>query len=173
MLFKNFVAGNFCARRLKYWFINAHNGILNWKLRRNQHKCCTKQNSNHKSLLYYLNRGNLCWEIKHQNTLSTWALGCGRFFFSSNIYEEGWRSSESTRLPQIHQCDPGLNPGVEAICGLIYCWFSLWLQEDFLWVLRLFPFFKNQHFQITIQSGVHRHISMSSKLLSALWINKL
>ena len=100
-------------------------------------------------------------------------LGCGRFCFSSNIYEEGWRSKESTRLPQIHQCDPGLNPGVEAICGLIYCWFSLWLREDFLWVLRLFPFFKNQHFQITIQSGVHRHISMSSKLLSALWINKL
>ena len=50
--------------------------------------------------------------------LSTRGLGCGRFCFSSNIYEQGWHNSESTRLPQIHQCDPGLNPGVEAICGL-------------------------------------------------------
>ena len=32
-----------------------------------------------------------------------------------NLGEQGWHSGESTRLPP---CGPGLNPGVDAICGL-------------------------------------------------------
>ena len=53
-------------------------------------------------------------------------------------------------------------------------WFSPLLREVFLWVLRFSPLLKNQHFQIPIRSGMHRHVSTSScELLSDLWVNKL
>ena len=71
-----------------------------------------------------------------------------------------------------HQCGPGSNPSVDAICGLS-CWFSPLLREVFLRVLRFSPLLKNQHFQIPIRSGTHGHVSASSyELLSDPWVNK-
>ena len=49
-----------------------------------------------------------------------------------------------------HQCGPGSNPGIDAICG---CWFSPLLREVLLLVLRFSPPLKNQHFQIPIRPG--------------------
>ena len=61
-------------------------------------------------------------------------------------------------------------PYVDWVC----CWFSPLLREVFLRVLRFSPLLKNQHFQIQIRSGPHRHVSTSSyELLSAPWVNKL
>ena len=58
-----------------------------------------------------------------------------------------------------HQCGPGLDPGVDIICGL-----------SLLFVL----FQKNQHFQIPVRSGTYGHNSTGSQeLLSATWVNKL
>ena len=50
-----------------------------------------------------------------------------------------------------HQCGPGSNRGVDAICGLS-------LLEVFLRVLRFSPLLKNQHFQIQFdqESGRRR-----------------
>ena len=58
--------------------------------------------------------------------------------------------------------------------GWVCCWFSPLLQEVFLQVLRFSPLLKNQHFQVPIQSGTHRHVSTSSwELLTAPWVNNL
>ena len=58
--------------------------------------------------------------------------------------------------------------------GWVCCWFSPLLREVFLRVLRFSPLLKNQHFQIPIRSGTHRHVSTSSyELLNAPWVNKL
>ena len=58
--------------------------------------------------------------------------------------------------------------------GWVCCWFSPFLREVFLRVLRFSPLLKNQHFQIAIRSGMHGHVSTSSyKLLSDPWVNKL
>ena len=68
-----------------------------------------------------------------------------------------------------HQCGPGSNPGVDAICRL-----SLLLVLSLLRVLRFSPLLKNQHFQIPIRSGTHGHVSTSSyELFSDPWVNKL
>ena len=73
-----------------------------------------------------------------------------------------------------HQCGPGSNPGVDAICGLSLLLFSPLLREVFFRVLRFSPLLKNQHFQIPIRSGTHGHVSTSCyELLSAPWVNKL
>ena len=53
-------------------------------------------------------------------------------------------------------------------------WFSPFLREVFLRVLRFSPLLKNQHFQFPIRSGTHGHVSTSSyELLSPPWVNKL
>ena len=73
-----------------------------------------------------------------------------------------------------HQCGPGSNPGVEAICGLSLVLVLSLAPTVFLRVLRFFPLLENQHFQIPIRSGTHGHVSTSSyELLSAPWVNKL
>ena len=73
-----------------------------------------------------------------------------------------------------HQCGPGSNPGVEAICGLSLVLVLSLAPTVFLRVLRFSPLLKNQHFQIPIRSGTHGHVSASSyELLSAPWVNKL
>ena len=69
-----------------------------------------------------------------------------------------------------HQCGPGSNSGVDAICGL-----------SLLFVLSLAPrglslgtLVLNQHVQILIRSGTHGHVSTSSyELLTEEWVNKL
>ena len=77
----------------------------------------------------------------------------------------GSKGGAVVRALASHQCAPGSNPGVDAICGLslllvLYSGFPLSL--------------KNQHFQIPIRSGTHGHVSTSSyELLSAPWLNKL
>ena len=79
---------------------------------------------------------------------------------------KGWRSGESTRLPPMW---PGLeywrrrHMWVEFVVGSLF-------REVFLRVLRFSPLLKNQHFQISIRSGTHGHVST---LLSAPWVNKL
>ena len=56
----------------------------------------------------------------------------------------------------------------------VCCWFSPLLQEVFLQVLWFSPLLKNQHVQIPIRSGTHRHVSMSSyELLSAPWVKQI
>ena len=73
-----------------------------------------------------------------------------------------------------HQCGPGSNPGVEAICGLSLVLVLSLAPTVFLRVLRVSPLLANQHFQIPIRSGTHGHVSASSyELLSAPWVNKL
>ena len=53
-----------------------------------------------------------------------------------------------------HQCGPGSNPGVEAICGLsLLLVLSPLLREVFLHVLRF-----SLCFQIPIRSGTHGHV---------------
>ena len=46
--------------------------------------------------------------------------------------------------------------------GWVCWWFSPVLQEVILQVLWFSPLLKNQHFQISIRSGMHRYISLSS-----------
>ena len=73
-----------------------------------------------------------------------------------------------------HQCGPGSTPGVDAICVLSLLMVLSFDPRGFLRVLRFSPLLKNQHFQIPIRSGTHRHVSTSSyELLSAPWVNKL
>ena len=73
-----------------------------------------------------------------------------------------------------HQCGPGSNPGVEAICGLSLVLVLSLAPTVFLRVLRFSPLLENQHFQIPIRSGTHGHVSTSSyELLSDPWVNKL
>ena len=76
-------------------------------------------------------------------------------------YHTGWRSGESTRS---HQCGPGSNPGVDAICGLsLLLVLPLATKVFFLQVLQFFLLFKNQHL-ISIRSGAHVHV-FKNKLL--------
>ena len=73
-----------------------------------------------------------------------------------------------------HQCGPGSNPGVDAICGLSLLLVLSLGPRGFLRVLQFSPLLKNQHFQIPIRSGTHGHVSTSSyELLSDPWVNKL
>ena len=51
-----------------------------------------------------------------------------------------------------HQCGPGSNPGVDAVCELSL--FSPLLREVFLRVLWFSPLLKNQHFQIPVRPGI-------------------
>ena len=82
----------------------------------------------------------------------------------------GSKGGAVVRALASHQCGPGSNSGVEAICGL-----------SLLLVLSLAPrglspgsSVLNQHFQILIRSGTHGHVSTSSyELLTAPWVNKL
>ena len=47
---------------------------------------------------------------------------------------------------------------ISAYVGWVCCWFSPFLQEVFLRVLRFSPLLKNKHFQIPIRSGTHGHV---------------
>ena len=71
---------------------------------------------------------------------------------------QGWRSGESQHGS--HQRGPGVNPRVDATCGL-----SLLLvlfSERFFQILWLSdPLLKKQHFQVPIRSGTHGHVQRS------------
>ena len=77
-------------------------------------------------------------------------------FISYCIYL--WTNATVVRALASHQCGPGSNPGVDALCGLSCCWFSPLLREVFLRVLQFSPLLKNQHLQIPIRSGTHGHV---------------
>ena len=70
----------------------------------------------------------------------------------------GARDGAVVRALASHQCGPGSNPGVEAICGLSLFLVLSFAREVFLRVLRFSPILKNQHFQIPIRSGMYGHI---------------
>ena len=68
-----------------------------------------------------------------------------------------------------HQCGPGSNPGVDAICELILLLVLSLAPRGFSLGTPVFP-----SPQIPIKSGTHGHVSTSSyELLSAPWVNKL
>ena len=102
-----------------------------------------------------------------------------------NYPEEAWDSENLifvnwswTRVAQWWEHSPATNVVIRivlmAYVDWLCCWFSPLLREVFLRVLRFSPLLKNQHFQIPIQSGMHRHVSTSSwELLIAPWVNKL
>ena len=91
-----------------------------------------------------------------------------------NYPEEAWGSENLifinwswTRVAQWWEHSPATNVVIQILVLMPYvdwvcCWFSPLLREVFLWVLQLSPLLKNQHFQIPIQSGKHRHVSTSS-----------
>ena len=124
--------------------------------------------------------GKGMWEMIMLRSQSMWESSQG----SSG--SRGEKERESTRAPTspprseagavvraLHQCDPGSDPGVKAICGVS---FSPLFREVFLEVLRFPPPhpLKNQDLQIPIWSGMHRDISASSHELfrGASWVNK-
>ena len=86
----------------------------------------------------------------------------------------GSKGGAVVRALASHQCGVGSNPGIDAICGLSLLLVLSLGPRGFLRVLQFSPLLKNQHFQIPIRSGTHRHISASSyELLSDPWVNKL
>ena len=72
-----------------------------------------------------------------------------------------------------HQCDPGSNPGVDAMRGLSLLLVLSLAQRAFSPGTPVSPLL-NQYFQIPIRSGTHGHNPTSSyELLSAPWVNTL
>ena len=53
-----------------------------------------------------------------------------------------------------HQCGPGSNPGVEAICGLSSLLVLSFAPRGFSPRTPVYPLLKNQHFQILIRPGI-------------------
>ena len=76
-----------------------------------------------------------------KTVLATFLLGIP-VRFQTKVRKQGWRCGESARL--------------RPICW-VCCWFSSLLREIFFRILRFFPFFRNQLFQI--QTG-HSHESV-------------
>ena len=61
-----------------------------------------------------------------------------------------------------HQCGPGSNPGVGAICGLSLLLVLCLAPRGFSPGTPVFPLLKNRHFQIPIRSVTHGQVSTSS-----------
>ena len=61
-----------------------------------------------------------------------------------------------------HQCGPDPNPDVDVICRLSLLLVLCLAPRGFSPGITVFSLLKNQHFQIPIRSGTHRHISVSS-----------
>ena len=68
--------------------------------------------------------------------------------------------AQSVRALASHQCGPGSNPCVDAICGLSLLLVLSLALRGFTRVLRFSPLLKNQHFQLKFQfnqeSGTQR-----------------
>ena len=102
--------------------------------------------------------------------LSRGSLGLWKSHFHQLKLNQG---GAVVRALACHQCGDS-NPGVDAICRLSLLLVLSLAPRGFLWVLRFSPLLKNQHFEIPIQSGMHRHVPTSSwELLIAPWVNKL
>ena len=69
------------------------------------------------------------------------SISFGPCYLSRSVFREA-RDGAVVRALASHQCGPGSNPGVDAICGL-----------SLLLVLLFSPLLKNQHFQIPIRPG--------------------
>ena len=61
-----------------------------------------------------------------------------------------------------HQCIPGSNPGVDAICGLSLLLVLSLAPTGFSPGAPVYPLLKSQHFQIRIRSGTQGHVLTSS-----------
>ena len=72
----------------------------------------------------------------------------GLFFMWGARVAQWWEHSPPTDVARVQI--PALTPYVGWVC----CWFFPLLQEVFLWVLRVSPLLKNQHFQIPIRPGI-------------------
>ena len=102
------------------------------------------------------------WPIKRDTTITT------SLFSTGARVAKGREHSPPTNVAGVQI------PASTSYVGRDCCWFSPLLREVFHRVLRFSPLLKNQHFQIPIRSGMHRHVSTSSyKPLSALWVNTL
>ena len=65
------------------------------------------------------------------------------------LWEQGWYSGESTRLPPMW---PGFKFWRQRhMLGSVCCWFSPLLREVFLQVLRFSPLLKNHYFHIDLE----------------------
>ena len=76
--------------------------------------------------------------------------------FSVKRYREGSTSGAVVRALASHQCGPGSNPGVDAICGLSLLLVLSFAPRGFSPGSRSgFPLSsKNQHFQIPFRPGI-------------------
>ena len=74
--------------------------------------------------------------------------------------EQGWL--EVVRLQVSHLCDPGSNPGVDAVRGLSLLLVLFFDPGGFSPGTPVFPCPRNQHFQIPIRPGT-----------LCAWVNKL
>ena len=68
-----------------------------------------------------------------------------------SFHSKGWHR---VRALAFHQCGPGSNPGVDAICELSLSLILSLAPRDFLRVLRFSRLLKNQHFQFPIPPGI-------------------
>ena len=102
---------------------------------------------------------HLLWQVKGRNT--SWVWEVTQVSPGTNITIQG---GAVVRALASHQCGPGSNPGVDAICGLsLLLVLPLATKVFFLQVLRFSLLFKNQHL-ISIRSGAHVHV-FKNKLL--------
>ena len=142
--------------------------------------------SHRNSNLLELNVQLLPWEmniVKHCGTcpqLRSWDLlpnlnKLMGWFFLEHVSVCGSKGGAVVRALASHQCGPGSNPAVDAICGLSLLLVLCLAPRGFFPGTPVFsPLVKDQHFQISIRSGKHRHVSTNShEVLSAPWLNKL
>ena len=67
---------------------------------------------------------------------------------------EGPRDGAVVRAIASHQCGPGSNPSVDAMCGLSLLLVLSFAPRGFSPGSPVFPSLQNQHFQISIRPGV-------------------
>ena len=80
-------------------------------------------------------------------------------YFCSVILQSwlGTKGGTVVREVASHHCSPRSSPVVDAICGLSLFLVLSFAPWGFFRVLQFSPLSKNQHFQIPIRSGTHRH----------------
>ena len=93
---------------------------------------------------------NSDFQLRFSKTNSTFKLR-----FSKTNLLLGSRGGAVVRALASHQCGPGSNPGVDAICGLSLLLVPSFAPRGFSPGTRVFPSPKNQHFQIPIRPGSH------------------
>ena len=77
---------------------------------------------------------------------------CQGFNFLFSVNWKDFKGGAVVRAPASHQCDPGSNPGVDAIWRLsLLLVLSLAAPRGFLRALRFSPFLETQHFLFPIR----------------------